>query len=336
MEMSDSTLPLLDEFGREIEFDRYGRELVIPDPALVGEEERIGAGAYGVVSRTIEPYDQYIIQRTDGLYGTEFVVKVQRNLIKYENFIDELRIYKKLTDAVHIVPILQWMVGFEHDGGEIFYIDSHRSYVDSRGRYKAPLVELMDTLFTPQEDYELIEMSQIFPLFHGTLDAMEGTWLHRRRAPREKMELCYQLAFGIDQMHRRKLVHYDLHSGNVLYRQNPDGSDCYLAIHDFGRVVQMENLDDEDALYRYELDVAGLYAKDIYQLASLMVLICTGCYYITFDQQDVDDQIRILEFKSTYTDHFYDMIQMCFDEELTSRDVLLMTGAMLEAMKYME
>lgn len=262
----------------------------------------LGKGVTGAVYSASSEYNERMRRATGGVWGSEFAVKVQLKNIPeaFQFFKEELDIYERLDGAMHVVPQLAWRVEVLDTDGTYYY----RS--DDTSDYGEEM--------TPREGLNYLssservqEMTQTFPLFHGELGQLIDSPWHAQQSPREKLRMCYQVAFGMFEVHRRGVVHYDLHMGNILYRLEPGR--CYLAIHDFGHAMPRTQVS---------------FDMDIKRLGGVMSKICVDVF-IKWDLQ----YGPLNEVKRVYGLKMYSLVYKCLQARINTWEVLEMLADIL-------
>lgn len=224
----------------------------LPPPHAAGAE--IGSGVSGVVFAATDVFAEKMIALYGMKYGSEFAVKVfhhneDRHDEDFHNFCKEVAVYKELADVPEIVPLVHWSVKMQKRRKRL-EIQSHLIYPGSKDAFTALNDKVKD-----DPDWKVVEMCQTFPLYKGTLSDLARSL--RKYSLMERLLMCKMVVDGMYAMHMRRILHGDLHPGNVLYRTTADG-ELKLAIHDLGLTEKIESASEQDpSLYNYDTSLFG-------------------------------------------------------------------------------
>ncbi|CAG8689331.1 15807_t:CDS:1, partial [Racocetra fulgida] len=100
-----------------------------------------------------------------------------------------------------------------------------------------------------------------------------------------KLQLLHKISAGLNLVHQNKIIHRDLHSGNILIGSNRYSSDKIPTIADLGISKPINELSDNNAIYGVILYVApevfkgGKFtqASDIYSFGIIIWEVISGC-----------------------------------------------------------
>lgn len=222
-----------------------------PRPAAAGVE--IGSGVSGVVFAATDEFCSRMVAQYGMLYGSEFAVKVYRHNEDFKDFCREVAIYMELADVPDIAPLVHWTVKMWNvSTGEMCEIQSHETYVDFNDAFDA-----LNDKAASASGWKPVEMCQIFPLYEGPFHDVVGTL--PLYSLMEKLSACKMVADAMLEMHKRQIMHNDLHPGNILYRTILDGDGgLELAIHDLGHANRVgQNSEQAPGLYMRDTSFFG-------------------------------------------------------------------------------
>lgn len=287
----------------------------MPPPHKIADTSRkpIAEGSTSLVYTINDRYRAYIMNRTHGLLGSRFVVKIMQKPIPYNQLERQLRIYQKLAIARRVVHLLHWVAKFECYGvggeprGE-YWVDSHALYADAQFRPVSAFTHLTHMART----WKWAETCMIFQEYDGTLEHLIGSLApHEEWTPKQRMHLCIQVADALDEIHKRGIHHGDLHENNILYRHMASG-EYKLAVADFGEAIEVGGgeLPDKSNLW------------DMQELGQDLVYICLGKPYGNLRPISVRKMNEMQHLRDTYGQSFLDVVEACFTETLTPAEVL--------------
>ncbi|CAG8667665.1 5961_t:CDS:2 [Racocetra fulgida] len=130
--------------------------------------------------------------------------------------------------------------------------------------------------FIPYEQFTNIEY-----LAKGGFSVIyKATWVDGPITLWKKLRLLHRISEGLDLMDLREMIHHDLHSGNILIKQ-----DGFPTIADLGISKPIDDSSDNNAVYGVIPYVAPevlkgekfTHASDIYSFAMIIWEVISGC-----------------------------------------------------------
>jgi serine/threonine protein kinase len=143
-----------------------------------------------------------------------------------------------------------------------------------------------------------------------------------------KLLFLQQISQGLKDIHRKKLVHRDLHSGNILV----DRSNCRIT--DLGLAQPVNEVQNEHTIYGLMPYMAPevlmgqpyIQASDIYSLGMVMYEILTGLLPYAEQAHDTNLALMILQgirpqfpTQVKYPQLLVDLIKRCWEQEPNNR-----------------
>ena len=64
---------------------------------------------------------------------------------------------------------------------------------------------------------------------------------------KQRLEMLYRIIKGLDEIHKRKLIHRDLHDGNIL--NHNDNQEYEIFISDLGLCCPIQSFLKKDSIY---------------------------------------------------------------------------------------
>lgn len=266
----------------------------------------VGAGRTASVYPANTEYKTYMMNRTHGLLGSRFVIKVIKAPMSLPLLTRQIHIYQKLAMARHVVHLLHWMAKFESlaDRSKVYWVDSHARYTDAKLDPLSPLDQLT-YLAIRRGGWKWVETCLVFQEFDGTLEHLVNGEPVVERTPKQNLGLCSQLAEALYEIHHRDIYHTDFHEYNILYRRTRGGGGYDLAVSDFGEAIEIKDLPESE-------DMMGVF--DIMDLGQNLLYICLGVRYI-------DNASQLDELRQIYGQPFVDLVEAALHETLTPREI---------------
>lgn len=298
------------------------RTLAVPE---IGTDTILGKGVTGVVFCASDAYNERMVLVSQGIFGSQFVVKVYRKNELWYNFSRELDIYTALKGAAHIVPMVDWTVSYKAPGPDKTII-SRVNVFDDYSKVDRGMTPHLMLYYHRDSDKEIVEMNQVFPIFNGPLLRLIQSPAFTQVSDYRRLRMCYQVAFGMYEMHRRGVFHNDFHLNNILYRLERDrpGS-FYLAVHDLGHAVLESELVPGRSVELPEF----YHQKDMEQLGSVMTAICVGIYFVELRARNDAQERALAKLQKNFSKKFYQMLEKCFVGSITSREVVEMLAEII-------